>query len=289
MVSAVIVSYRSSGVIAPCLRALAAADEIIVVDNLAGDTDLAHLLRRDFPQVRLIVNDRNEGFGRGANTGFLAAQHDWLLLMNPDAVLAPGALDALFAAAGRNPESGLLAPILRNPAGEIEPSHDGELIAKRRLPRKRSDPTPDGDICVEFLSGAVLLIPRKVLEQTGGFDPGIFLFFEDDDFCRRVREAGYSLILVRDAEAAHIGGASSGSGFNPRIAWRKNWHFGWSRLHYEMKHQGRTAAWAEGLPMILRHAGKALLYAISIQREKAIRDAARAMGMAARLMGLKAI
>ena len=151
-VSAIIVAYNSGAVIGGCLDSLAGLDEIIVVDNAADDALAARAASQG---LRYIRNPRNEGYGGGNNIGAAAASHDWLLLINPDAALQPDALAALLQAAAAYPEAGLLMPQILNPDGSVEPSHDAGLFEKRAMPRRRDDPEPEGDICANFLSGAV--------------------------------------------------------------------------------------------------------------------------------------
>lgn len=283
--SAVIVAYRSGAVIGRCLEALRTLDDVIVVDN-AQDDDLERQLRALDPRVRYIRNVRNEGFGCAANRGIAAADHDFVLLVNPDAVLGSDCIDALLAAAEEYPEAALLAPTLYNPSGHVERSHDADLFSAKAMPRRRMDPLPDGDVCARNLSGAVLLIRRAPFQAIGGFDPEIFLFYEDDDLCLRLQTRGHALILVQTARAEHIGGASSE--FRYRLLWRKYWHLAWSRLYIEDKYNGPAAAWREGIPLIASRLGSALLYALSFNRRKMVRDAARACGSAAALLGMSA-
>jgi N-acetylglucosaminyl-diphospho-decaprenol L-rhamnosyltransferase len=276
-VSAVIVVYKSSAVIEACLQALAGVDEIVVVDNHADDA----LARR--PGIRYIRNAQNVGYGRGNNIGVAAAQHDLILLVNPDAVLEPDALPALLLALDVYPEAGLLMPEILTPEGKVEASHDAGLFHKRSMPRKRGDPEPEGDLCADFLSGAVQLIRRSAFEAIGGFDPNIFMYFDDDDLCLRLRRAGYALVRVKAAKARHVGGGSSTP--SPEVQRLKDWNFAWSRLYLEHKFNGAAAAWSQGLPLLLRRYAKGLLYTITGNRQKAARDLAQASGHFAYLCG----
>lgn len=276
-VSAIIVAYNSGAVIGSCLDSLAGVDEIIVVDNAA---DAALALRHG---IRYIRNPRNEGYGSGNNIGVAAASHDWLLLANPDAALQPDALAALLRAAQLYPDAALLMPQILNPDGSIEPSHDAGLFHKRAMPRRRSDPPPEGDLCADFMSGAVQLIRRDAFLAVGGFDPAIFMYYDDDDLCLRLRRAGHALVRVQAARAYHIGGGSSGSSEN--VLRLKHRNMAWSRLYLEQKYNGTGAAWRHGLALLLRRLSKGWLYRLSGNRAKAARDLAYASGFAAFLLG----
>jgi len=166
-----------------------------------------------------------------------------------------------------------------------EPSRDAGLFEKRAMPKRQGEPEPEGDLCANFLSGAVLLLRKPAFEAIGGFDPNIFMYFEDDDLSLRLRQAGHALVRVNAARARHIGGGSSGP--SDAVLRFKQWHFAWSRLYIERKFNGAAAAWRHGLPMLLKRASKALLYSLAGKRQKALRDAALARGFWLYLRGEK--
>ena len=283
-VSAVVVAYNSAAVIGECLRSVALVREIIVVDNASTDETL-EIVESARPKPAIVKIGENVGFGAAANEGLQRVTGEFALLINPDAALEPGALESLVAGADRYKRAAVLAPALVNAQGRIERSHDASLIEREGLPRKRNDPPPEGDVCASFLSGAVMLLRKSALDEAGLFDPAIFLYYEDDDLCLRLRARGWSLVLVPDAVARHIGGASSPQSLE--TTWRKFWHMGWSRLYFERKHWGAAAARREGLRALARYTGKILVHFARSDRVKTTRDLARLCGTAGFLLGLK--
>ncbi|MFO1190537.1 MAG: glycosyltransferase family 2 protein [Alphaproteobacteria bacterium] len=278
-VSAVTVTHHSAAVIGACLRSVAPAGQIIVVDNASAD-QTRDIVRREAPTATLIHNAVGLGFGNGCNCGIRVAERDFLLMINPDAELEPGALEALLVAADRYPEAGILGPTILNPDGTVEPSHDDGLFERR--PRG-AEPPPEGDLCAAYLSGAVLMVRKTALDEVGGFDPAIFLYYEDDDLCYRFRAKGWSLVRVAAARVRHVGGGSIGSGWD-RL-WEKFWHMSWSRLYIEEKYHGRAAMRRIAWPNVARFAAKSLGYLIVLNRRKLWRDLARFCGTAAYLLG----
>jgi GT2 family glycosyltransferase len=266
-------------VIAACLRSVARAGEIIVVDNDSADETRA-IVRREAPSATLLHNTVNLGFGNGCNCGIQVARREFLLLINPDAELEPGALDNLVAAAERYPDAGILGPTILNPVGTIEPSHDSGLF-ERRL--RGAEPAPEGDLCADYLSGAVLLVRKVAIDEVGLFDPAIFLYFEDDDLCYRFRAKGWSLVRVAEARARHIGGGSSGSGWDRQ--WAKYWHMSWSRLYVEERYHGCAAMRRVAWKAAARCTAKSLGYLVVLNRKKSWRDLARLCGTVAYLLG----
>jgi GT2 family glycosyltransferase len=280
-VTVVVVTHFAQAVIAPCLRAAAPAARVIVVDNASGD-DTRDIVAATLPEAAIIANAVGVGYGNAANQGLAAAGTEFVLLLNPDAVLAPDAVPLLVAAADRWPDAAVLAPALRTPDGRWEVSHDVGLFARAAL-GPRTDGEPTGDICADYVSGAVMLVRRSVYQRVGGFDPAIFLYYEDDDFCMRVRGAGHAIIRVAAAVASHLGGGSIPA--TPGKKREKFFAMAWSRLHIEAKWRGRGAAWRLGLAALARHGIKAAGYAVTDPAGKGLRDAARLRGTLAWLSG----
>ena len=152
----------------------------------------------------------------------------------------------------------------------------GALAPFGLLPARAGEAPPDGPCCAEYLSGAVVLLRMVAHRDIGPFDEAIFLYYEDDDFCMRIRAAGFSAVLVPDARVRHGGGGSVRPSAHYR--WEKYWHMAWSRLYLEQKYHGRAACAAIAWPNVLRFAGKALANAVTLRRAKAWRDLARLFG-----------
>ncbi len=285
--TAVIVTHNSAAVIEPCLRSVARCHKVVVVDN-ASDDETRDIVRRCLPRAEVIENPIGLGFGSASNQGLGRVETEFAIHPNPDAVMMEGALEALVAAADRFPDGGLFGPRITSPAGKIETSFDVVLHLRRReLPRDRDgEPLASGPICTGFLSGATLFYRMSVLRELGGFDPAFFLYHEDMDLCARFFESRYSSIHVPEAEVIHIGGGSIRSDLFAH--WEKFYHLAWSRLYYECKYRGRGAAAALGWSNVLRFFGKAVLYALTLNGSKMVRDLARGTGSLAYLLHIQA-
>lgn len=204
VITAIVVTYNSAGVLAACLKALTDNGAgIIVVDNASSDDTVA--VAETFG-VTVIRNTENLGYGRANNIGVRAASSEFVLIINPDAVLDAGALTALLATARAHPEAGLYAPrIFELDGREFFRSHS--YLTPGRGPLREIP--PEGDVCTSFILGACLLMRRDVFLDMGGFDENIFLFYEDDDLCYRLVQMKRALIYVHDAVARHTSGGSS--------------------------------------------------------------------------------
>jgi len=279
-ITAIVVAYDSAEVLPACLDALAGEGaRTIVVDNASGDGSREVAERHS---ARVIANARNEGYGRANNIGVAAAETPYVLIVNPDLELRPGAAAALLAAAERYPDAGMLAPRIVEPSGRVflQPR---SLLSPPHLNRSGAMVVPEGDACLPFLSGACLLIRRELYRALGGFDPAIFLFYEDDDLCRRMRDAGHALIHVHEAEARHGRGRSTAP--SPQRRFKARWHLAWSHRYVAGKY---------GLPQpgpigTLENLGKAAGYALLLNSEKAHAHAGSAAGARAWARGETAL
>jgi GT2 family glycosyltransferase len=278
---AVIVAHDSADVLPACIAALAGQHvPVIVVDNASRDASVAVA---EAAGARVIRNVRNEGYGRANNRGVWAAEAaERVLIVNPDVSLRPGAVDALLEAARRWPDAGLLAPRLVEPDGRFFFQARSLLAPYLTNPGGRAA-LPQGDACAPFLSGACLMVARGLFLDLGGFDERIFLFYEDDDLCRRVADAGHALVHVHGAEALHGRGRSSAP--EPGRVFRSRWHQAWSRAYVSRKY---------GLPdpsltALMTNLPKALLSALVLRRAGIERYGGSAAGALAFLRGRTAL
>jgi GT2 family glycosyltransferase len=236
---AVVVTHDSAGVLPDCLSSLAANGvPAIVVDNASRDSSREVAAAHG---ALTIANPRNQGYGRAMNIGVRAADGaEFCLVTNPDASLEAPCVAALVAAAERYPDAAMLAPRIVEPDGRLF-FQSRSLLSPGHLNVRGDAMPPSGDACVPFLSGACFLVRREAFLAAGGFDDSIFLFYEDDDLCRRLREAGWSLVHVDGAAVRHIRGASAPAA--PGRVFRTRWHQAWSLAYVSAKWRLPDPSW----------------------------------------------
>jgi N-acetylglucosaminyl-diphospho-decaprenol L-rhamnosyltransferase len=220
-VAAVVVTYNALPWLEPCLESLRGCDTV-VVDHGSSDGTVA-FVRERFPGVR-VVEEENRGLAFGWNTGIAHTSGRYVLLLNSDAWLHGGALEALVAFADEQPRAAVVGPRLRNTDGTLQRSVRGfptlwrlatEYLFLRKLaPRSRiANAFYAGGFAhdevreAEFLMGAVLLVRREAIEQVGPADEA-FLFSEETDWCYRFGRAGWKVLFFPGAEATHVYAAS---------------------------------------------------------------------------------
>jgi GT2 family glycosyltransferase len=227
--SVFIVTYNSAALLRPCLDSLLLQNvpdtEIIVVDNASRD-DTVDLVRGHYPAVKLIASDRNLGFGNANNLALQQADGDFIILLNPDATLAPNCLQQAVEHMQQNPGAGMGGGLLQAPNQAWQPSARqfpsllNEFLVlsglANRFPQSpffgRSDRSwadSQQAAVVDWVPGAFAILRRDLIERIGLFDPRFFLYYEEVDLCRRIHQAGYKVHYWPDLVITHIGGASS--------------------------------------------------------------------------------
>ncbi|MBV8184203.1 MAG: glycosyltransferase family 2 protein [Hyphomicrobiales bacterium] len=277
---AIVVVRDSAAVLPSCLAALRQEGiEAIVVDNASSDA--SGRIAEEAGQ-RVIRNAKNQGYGRAMNIGMRAAREPTCLLLNPDLVLAPGSIEALTQARRNYPEAGLLAPQLVEPGGRsfFQPRSMLSLYLHNEAGRPC---VPEGDCCAPFLSGACLVVDRELVLSLGGFDEEIFLFYEDDDLCRRVTEAGRSLVHVHGALATHERGGSSAK--RPGLVYKARWHRAWSAGYVARKYGLPNPCWR----ICIINALKLCLAVLTLRKSLIERYGGSSAGAFAWLMGKRAM
>lgn len=271
-IAAVVVTYCSAETIDACLHRLRAAEgvtQIRVVDNASTDGTLEIVQRHAIAdaRVRFIANPDNPGFATACNQGAFASASTWLAFVNPDCWVEPDTLTRLCAhARALAQETGrdaLLGVDLANEAGLRDGAarrRDPDFAAMLRSAAARKLDIPIDAMralqTVPAISGALMFLPRVLMERIQGFDQDYRLHAEDLDFCRRAREAGAAVAVANDLRVVHVRGVSSRS--RPLfVEWHK--HRGLWRYFrkFDAPRRGfavRAAVWA----MIWAHGAFAL-------------------------------
>jgi GT2 family glycosyltransferase len=277
-----VLNFRTAPLTLECVRSLVpeldrARDVAVVVDNHSEDGS-AELLQRSFAapdaapglaQVRLIETDRNGGFAFGHNAAVRALEADAYLLVNSDTLLRAGAVERLWRRLADDRACAVVSPRLEEPDGTPQAScfrfHTplGELLSAAStgpltrllqghevpLPVRATPETPD------WTSFACVLVRGDALRRVGLLDESFFMYYEDVDLCRRLRDAGFTVASEPSARVVHRGGASSGVDAPADALRRRPRYFYASRARYFRKHHGAGGLLAANL---MWTAGRAL-------------------------------
>jgi GT2 family glycosyltransferase len=241
--------------------------EVVAVDNNSSDGSQEYI-RREFPEVRLIANRENIGFSRANNLGISETRGDYLLFLNTDTAVTQGALSSLLQELRENPSTGAIGPALFRKPNVYQVSFGKKVsfvsqflqkyfknfyfaLRLKASRRKRE---------VHWLSAACLLVRRSALEEAGYFDENFFLYFEDIDLCRRMRQLGWKLVYLPQAAVFHEGGATTAPrGLRSRLEYRR------SQLYFYRKHNSALSLFCLRLYLYLNFH---LLFFRAMKKEK---------------------
>jgi GT2 family glycosyltransferase len=290
-ISIVIVSFNTRDLLRECLlsvfgTAASLRIQVIVVDNASTDGSPS-MVEREFPDAVLIRSEVNLGFGRANNLGFESALGRYVVLLNSDAFLTAGSLQRSVAHMDANPRAAIGGGRLIGTDGSLQPSARmfptvlNDLIVlsgfAARFPRSsffgRFDRTWANEhepAEVDWVPGAYSIIRAEALADVGRFDPRFFLYYEEVDLCRRMKEKGYSVWYWPDVAVVHIGGESSRQVPSLEISrtgaqltlWRMR-----SMLLYYRKHHGLAVRFAMFMEL--------MWYWLQSQRKQLSRDPER--------------
>jgi hypothetical protein len=235
----VIVNYRTAGLTGDCLQSLTAevgpaGARVVVTDNASGDDSL-RAIGQAIEQngwgnwATLLPLERNGGFAYGNNGGIRPALQsadppDYILLLNPDTVVRPGALTALLEFMDANPKVGIAGSRLEHPGGtpqrsafrfhsiasEFEAGMRLGIVSRLLSKKIVAPPIPETTCPTDWVAGASMIIRRAVFDSVGLMDEGYFMYFEEVDFCLRASRAGWPCWYVPASRVVHLVGQSSG-------------------------------------------------------------------------------
>lgn len=226
--------------------------QTIVVDSASQDDSVA-MVAREFPDVTLIACPQNVGFARGNNIGFAVATARFILLLNPDTIVVDDALPVMVDRLRGDTTIGALGPQLLNPDGTVQSSRrrfptfstgifestwlEGAAPSSVLDSYYMADQPDDRAVEVDWVTGAAIMTRREVLETVGGLDEGYFMYSEELDWCRRVKEGGWRIMYEPAAQIIHYVGQSSEQAVTARHI-----NFQQAKLRYFRKYHGQFAA-----------------------------------------------
>lgn len=229
-VSIIIVNYNTENLIIPCVESIVektkdCSYEIIIVDNASPNNSAKKLTDKyvDNPSISIELMSENLGFGKANNEGLKKSRGEYILFLNPDTLLRNDAIDKLWHYCVANTEVGACGGNLFDV--NLEPAHSFHRlfpsvfsdfssslfgVPERLLfGKNRFFNFTNKVIDVAYITGADLMIPRRVLNETNAFSPSFFMYYEETELCRRIKKTGYRIVSVPGAEIIHLEGKST--------------------------------------------------------------------------------
>ena len=222
----VIVSFKSSHIIEKCIQSINSNIKIIVVEN-SDNFVVKKYLENKFSNVEVIITKQNLGYGKGNNFGISKVKTQYAFILNPDAILEKNCLSELSKAQiNLNDDFTILAPNLSNNYGNFSSK-------KNNLQNEILE--------VDYVKGFAMLINLKKVNFDKIFDENFFLFLEEIDLCKRIKNSGGKIFVAMNSKVQHSGKQASEYSLNIELC--RNWHWMWSLFYYNYKHFGVLVAY----------------------------------------------
>ena len=257
----IIVSFRSDNVIQKCIESISPDCKVIVVEN-SQNTSIKKYLEKKFSNVRVLITGENLGYGRGNNLGISKVKTKYAFILNPDAYLEKNTLKEL-----NNTKC-----ILQEEFSILSP-----IICDNKKYYKSFNVKEKNFIEVDFVKGFAMLLNLEKINFNEIFDKKIFLFLEEIDLCKRIKESGGKIYIACKGKIYHNAKESSGNEFEIELC--RNWHWMWSLYYYNFKHFGMFFAYKITLYKFISSLLKILLSIILMKKKKYLIHKYRLLGL----------
>ena len=255
----VIVTLKSEHIIDQCIQSINDDISIIVVEN-SNNKNFKDYIEKKYRNVSCILSNDNIGMGSGNNIGIEHSKSDFVLILNPDAILLKNTVDKLIEEANNLKEFAIMSPISENinfPNFSIKEikNINHETIFE-----------------VDSVDGFCMLIDKKKIKSISKdskiFDENFFMYLENDDLCKRVKNYNEKIFIVPTCKVKHFGAKGVSENFLKEVELSRNWHWSWSKFYFAKKHEGYLYALMRVLPKFLSSIIKCLFYYIVFKKYK---------------------
>ena len=224
-VTFLIVTFKSGESIHKCIDLIPKKYPVLVIENSA-DNFFKSDLEEKYNNVKCILAGENLGFGKANNIGLNLIKSKYTFLINPDTLLTSNTIEQLIHYSQKINDFTLLSPVMEDP--EVK---NYSIYKKKFLPINISE-----YLEVDSIKGFAMFFNMSKFKSIGFFDEKIFLYFEEDDLCRRVRNLNQKIYVIFSSKITHAGGQSHDKEFNEEIDHNRHWHYMWSYYYYNKKH-----------------------------------------------------
>lgn len=245
LLSVIIVNYRSEHYLERCIASVYNYLEKDIFEIIVVNNDICEDLKRtssNFAEIKIINQQRNIGFGAADNKGAREAHGKYLLFLNPDTEILSAEAVKILDKFAENKKIAAIGPRLLTDKGKTQEWCAGkeftlwELIKNNiGLVESKKIWESQKEIFADWVSGAALFIRKEIFESIGGFDENFFMYFEDEDLCKRIRRAGYNVVYFPQVSILHHGGKSRKSPLKQKKQYFASlFYFFWKRMRHHV-------------------------------------------------------
>ena len=246
----IITSFHSSDKIFSCINSIGLNTKIIIIEN-SNDQILKKKIQSKYQNVECILSKENLGYGAGNNLGLSMVKTSYALIINPDASLKNNAIKNFFITINNLEDFGIIAPVSQN-----EKYDNFDIKYDKKIKE------------VDNVKGFAMFLNMKYLKKIDFFDENFFLFFEEIDLCKRLKDINSKIFIDPTIEVTHIGGSSHNSEVEMPLELSRNWHWMWSTFYFHKKHYGYLSALIKILPKLSSSLIKFLIFLVTFKKYK---------------------
>ena len=250
-ITIVITAFKSDEKIYSCLNSINPSLNVLIVEN-SDNRDFKDKIEKKYANVVCILAGENLGYAKGNNLGLSKVKTKYALILNPDAVLHKDAIDNFFYTVKKYPNFAIIGPAIQE-----EKNLKNDLL------------TSSKDLIeVENVKGFAMFLNISQFNEINFFDKNFFIYFEEIDLCRRLRQKNKKIYLDPKIVIKHIGGSSHNESINYEMELSRNWHWMWSTFYYNKKHDGFLYAFFKISPKFFSSILKIIFYTLLFNKTK---------------------
>jgi len=261
----IITTFRSNSTIFNCLNSIPPKIKKIIIEN-SQDENLKSTLEKKYENLRCFLMPENFGYGKGNNFGIKKSKTDFVFILNPDTILSLNFLEN-FLDKLKFEKFSIAAP--------LEENDKSDYYFKK-----------NGIVDVEHVKGFAMFLNKQNMFQTF-FDENFFLYLENDDLCKRLRDKNENIYVIPKSKINHLGGKAVSQKYSHQIELSRNWHWIWSKFYFQRKHKNYLTAIIDGFPIFFSAILKYIFYLIILNSKKRAIYLHRAMGYVNAAIGRK--
>jgi|TARA_B100001059_G_C17806705_1_gene569622 GT2 family glycosyltransferase len=249
-ITIVINTFRSEDKIFNCLNSIDSFCKVIIIEN-SDNKDFKKKLENKYSFVECFLTGENLGYANGNNLGLSKVKSEYALILNPDTTLEKETLYNFLNTAKKFNDFAIIGPARQDEYSNIDLYSDKADVFE-----------------VDALKGFAMLLNLKQFNEIGFFDSNFFIYLEEIDLCRRLKEKGKKIYLDKNIKINHVGGSSHNESINFEMELSRNWHWMWSLFYFNRKHFGYLNSLIKVSKKFISSFIKMIFFAIIFRRKQ---------------------
>jgi len=281
-ITVLIISYKSLTKLEKCLSTIGNNNEIIIIEN-SNNVEFKDIIEKKYKNSKVIINNKNLGYGSAANVGFTKIKTQHAILLNTDTTIHENQIKEIENEIENGGEDFALAsPIYDDLIDFCKNNNFDKSLSSNKLDANSSE----NKTKIDLIKGCSLIVNLKKFENKNIFDDNFFFFFEEIDLCKRVKLDGENIYVFNKIKITHGNADAVDKKINTNYDDFRNWNYYWSKFYYHKKYYGFLSSFIEHFSKLIRFFVSAIFFAF-FSKEKFKKNKARFSGLFCSMIGVK--